>query len=183
VEDARKFSLVLGGPLFLLLCRIHLSDDVLLHVRQRVIAISLFAWLPLLVLSALHGDLLGHHIAVTFLSDMEVHIRFLLAVPLLIIAELVVHRRLHGVALAFLDRKLISRLREFPTGYPASMIFRLRPEQHSLKAKPISISIIYRTLRLAPCNGLLARIGLERLASATVRMAYVTTRPPGVKRR
>ena len=46
------FSLVLGGPLFQLLRRAHLSDDALMLVRQRIIVIALFAWLPLLVLSA-----------------------------------------------------------------------------------------------------------------------------------
>ncbi|MCK7478822.1 MAG: hypothetical protein M0C28_16695 [Candidatus Moduliflexus flocculans] len=35
------FSLVLGGPLFQLLRRAHLSDDALLLVRQRIIVIAL----------------------------------------------------------------------------------------------------------------------------------------------
>ena len=42
------FSLVLGGPLFQLLRRAHLSDDTLLLLRRRIIVISLLAWLPLL---------------------------------------------------------------------------------------------------------------------------------------
>jgi len=45
------FSLVLGGPLFQLLRRAHLSDDALMLVRQRILVIALLAWLPLLVLS------------------------------------------------------------------------------------------------------------------------------------
>jgi hypothetical protein len=47
----RDFSLVLGGPLFQLLRQAHLSDDALMMVRQRIIVITLIAWLPLLVLS------------------------------------------------------------------------------------------------------------------------------------
>lgn len=54
----QDFSLVLGGPLFQLLRRAHLSDDALTQVRQRIIVIALFAWLPLLVLSALQGQVL-----------------------------------------------------------------------------------------------------------------------------
>ena len=94
LPDSRDFSLVLGGPLFQLLRRAHLSDDALMMVRQRIIVISLFAWLPLLVLSALEGQSLGGSVAVPFLLDLEVHIRFLVALPLLIIAELVVHQRM-----------------------------------------------------------------------------------------
>lgn len=107
LRDAENFSLVLGGPLFQLLRRAHLSDDALMMVRQRLIVISLFAWLPLLLLSALEGHLFGSSVGVPFLLDMEVHIRFLVAVPLLIIAELVVHRRLRPIAQAFIERNLI----------------------------------------------------------------------------
>jgi hypothetical protein len=54
-NDPQNFSLVLGGPLFQLLRRSHLTDDALGLLKQRIIAISLFCWLPLLVLSALGG--------------------------------------------------------------------------------------------------------------------------------
>ena len=59
LRDPPDFSLVLGGPLFQLLRRAHLSDDALLLVRQRILVIALLAWLPLLVLSALEGQVLG----------------------------------------------------------------------------------------------------------------------------
>src|SRR6185369_3523509 len=93
-EDPGEFSLVLGGLLFQLLRRAHLSDDALSLVRQRIAFFSLFCWLPLLVLSALAGTLLGGSVAVPFLSDFEVHARFLVAMPLLIGAELVVDQRM-----------------------------------------------------------------------------------------
>jgi hypothetical protein len=106
-EDARDFSIVLGGPLFQLLRRTHLSNDALTLVWQRIIVISLFAWLPLSVLSALEGRLLGGGAAVPFLLDFEVHIRFLVAMPLLIGAELVVHQRMRPMVRQFLTRNLI----------------------------------------------------------------------------
>ena len=93
LPDQQDFSLVLGGPLFQLLRRAHLSDDALTLARQRIIVISLLAWLPLLVLSALEGKALGGSAAIPFLLDVEVHVRFLVAMPLLIAAELVVHKR------------------------------------------------------------------------------------------
>jgi len=126
LQDAQNFSLVLGGPLFQLLRRVHLSDDALHLLRQRIIVISLFAWLPLLLLSALEGHLWGGALAVPFLPDMEVHIRFLVAVPLLIIAELVVHQRLRPIAEAFLQRNMIpeSAMTRFDEAITSA--FRLR---------------------------------------------------------
>jgi hypothetical protein len=90
LREPGDFSLVLGGPLFQLLRRSHLSGDALELVRRRVITIPLLAWLPLLVLSALEGQALGGNVAVPFLLDVEAHARFLVALPLLIVAELVV---------------------------------------------------------------------------------------------
>ena len=101
------FSIVLGGPLFQVLRRAHLSNDALTLVRQRIVAFALLTWMPLLVLSAVEGHLWGDGAAVPFLKDMEVHARFLLIVPLLIIAELAVHRRIRPLPQQFLDRRLI----------------------------------------------------------------------------
>jgi len=140
LQDAQNFSLVLGGPLYQLLCRTHLSDDAMMHLRQRVIVIALIGWLPLLLLSALHGDLLGQHIAVPFLKDLEVHIRFLAAVPLLIAAELVVHRRLNRVALGFLDRNLIPEAALSRFDEALSAAYRLR---NSLPAELLLLVVVY----------------------------------------
>jgi hypothetical protein len=107
LRDAQSFSLVLGGPLFQLFRRAHLADDALLMTLRRVLVISGVAWVPLLVLSALDGHLVGSKVAVPFLPDLETHIRLLVVVPLLLLAELVVHQRLRPIARAFLERKLI----------------------------------------------------------------------------
>jgi hypothetical protein len=105
--EAQDFSLVLGGPLFQFLRRAHLSDDALLHARRRIVVITLFCWLPLLVLSAIGGQLVGGAAAVPFLLDIEVHARFLIAVPLLVGAEMIVHQRMRGVVELFTGRGLI----------------------------------------------------------------------------
>ena len=136
----QDFSLVLGGPLFQLLRRAHLSDDALELVRQRIIVISLLAWLPLLVLSALEGHLLGESVAVPFLLDLEVHVRFLVTVPLLIAAELVVHRRTRLVVKQFLERELIpeSAMTRFHAAIASA--FRLR---NSVLAEVLLIAFVY----------------------------------------
>lgn len=97
VKESSDFSLVLGGPVFQLMRRPHLSGDVLELVARRVIVLSLFAWLPLLPLSVAEGFAWGDSVKVPFLLDVDVHVRFLLALPLLIIAELVVHQRMRSV--------------------------------------------------------------------------------------
>ena len=109
-------------------------------VRQRIIVISLFAWLPLLVLSALEGQLLGGSAAVPFLLDVEVHVRFLVAMPLLIAAELVVHQRMRFVVKQFLERHLIpeSAMTRFDAAIASA--FRLR---NSVLAEVLLIAFVY----------------------------------------
>ena len=141
LREPQDFSLVLGGPLFQLLRRSHLSGDALELVRQRnIIFISLLAWLPLLLFSALEGKALGGSAAVSFLLDVEVHVRFLVALPLFIAAELVVHQRMRFVVQQFLDRNLIpeSALTRFNAAIASA--FRLR---NSVLAEVLLIAFVY----------------------------------------
>jgi len=135
----RDFSLVLGGPLFQLLRKAHLSDDALTMVRQRITVIALIAWLPLLVLSALKGQLL-RGAAVPFLLDVEVHVRFLVALPLLIVAELIVHRRMRPLLQQFLERNLIpeNAMPRFEAAIASA--FKLR---NSMLAEVLLIAVVY----------------------------------------
>ena len=138
--ERQDFSLVLGGPLFQLLRRSHLAGDALELLRQRILLITLLAWLPLLVLSLIEGEALGGRAAVPFLLDIEVHVRFLIALPLLIIAELIVHQRMRFVVRQFLERNLIpqSALPRFERAIASA--FRLR---NSLLAEVLLIAFVY----------------------------------------
>ena len=140
LREPQDFSLVLGGPLFQLLRRSHLSDGAQELERRRVIIISLVAWLPLLVLAALEGHALGGNVAVPFLLDVDVHIRFLVALPLLIVAELVVHERMRFVIRQFLERNLIpeTALPRFDAAIASA--FRLR---NSVLAEVLLIAFVY----------------------------------------
>jgi len=106
-QEPADFSLVLGGPLYQLLRRSHLSDDVLTLVHRRILVGVLITWLPLLLLSMWEGRAWWGAADVPFLLDFEVHARFLLALPLLILAELVVHMRMRRALRQFLTRDLI----------------------------------------------------------------------------
>jgi hypothetical protein len=139
LRNPPDFSLVHGGPLFQLLLRAHLSDDALELARQRIIVSALLAWLPLLALSAMEGQLLGG-VSVPFLMDVEVHIKFLVAMPLMISAELVVHRRMRLLVKQFLDRDLIPEhaMPRFDAAIHSA--FRLR---NSVLAEVLLIALVY----------------------------------------
>ena len=102
------FSLVLGGPLFHLLRRCGMAGDALQMARRRMLAVACVAWLPLLLLSALAGHAHGGGIAIDFLHDIEVHVRFLVVLPVLIAAELVVHQRLRPLVAEFVARGIVT---------------------------------------------------------------------------
>ena len=101
------FSLVLGGPLFQFFLRARLTTDTLNWVKRRVIVISQFTWLPLLVLSVLSGDAAGGGSKVPFFYDIDVHVRFLVALPLLLVAELLVHQRIRLTVRQFIERGIV----------------------------------------------------------------------------
>lgn len=106
VEELPDFSLVLGGPLYQLFRRAHLTGDTLELLRRRVLATTGVAWLPLLALSTWAGHAPAGT-ALPFLNDIEAHVRFLVALPILIAAELVVHLRLRPVVAQFVERRIV----------------------------------------------------------------------------
>jgi hypothetical protein len=107
LEEPGDFSLVLGGPLYQLWRLTRLVGDALQLVRRRVIVLGLVAWLPLLLLSVVEGHAWAGSVKLPFLYDVELHVRLLLALPLLIVAELIVHQRMRLVVAQFLERGLI----------------------------------------------------------------------------
>ena len=136
----QDFSLVLGGPLFQLLRRVHLSDDALLMARRRTIIIAMIAWLPLLMLSVLEGNAWGGTALVPFLKDFEAQTRFLVALPILILAEFVVHQRMRHLIEQFLERKLIPESGASQFEAAIASAFRLR---NSVLAEVLLIAFVY----------------------------------------
>lgn len=139
-HDPQGLSLVLGGPLYQLFIRTKLSGEGLSLLYRRVIVISLFCWLPILLLTAFEGRLVGESVAVPFLWDADFHIRFLVSMPLLIVAELVVNRRIPSMINQFLERRLIpdAAMEQFNTAIKA--VLRLR---NSVLAELIMIALVY----------------------------------------
>src|SRR5215203_7355165 len=101
------FSVVIGGPLFQALRRARLTGDALQLVRRRIVVLAAVSWVPLLALSTADSKAWGDAVAVTFLYDIDAHARFLVALPLLIVAELIVHERLRAVVAQFVTLGLV----------------------------------------------------------------------------
>lgn len=111
-NEPPDFSLVLGGPLFQLLMRLGLTTPALDLLKKRIIFFTIFAWLPLFILSLIEGKAWGA-VQMPFLFDMEVQTRFLVALPLLIGAELLVHKQVRLLVGQFIDRDIITE-KELP---------------------------------------------------------------------
>jgi hypothetical protein len=106
--ESPAFSLVLGGPFFRFCRRTHLAGEALELVHRQALTFSLIAWLPLLLLSVLEGHAFGGAVKVPFLRDIEANVRFLIAVPVLIFAELGVHQRISPLIRRFIERRIVA---------------------------------------------------------------------------
>ncbi|TYT25940.1 hypothetical protein FZO89_06555 [Luteimonas viscosa] len=100
------FSLVLGGPLYQLFIRTRLIRPPLQLLHRRMLFIPALAWLPLLALATLEGNALAGS-GLPFLHDIEAYARFLVAMPLLILAEPVVHSWTRDIVHQFDERGVV----------------------------------------------------------------------------
>jgi hypothetical protein len=102
-----------GGPLYRIERRIGLiKANAPLTVRRAIFAAA-FAWLPLLILSAIQGVAFGNKVQMPFLHDFSAYTRFLLAMPLLLLAEIILGPRIAETAEHFVTSGLIT-----PADYP-----------------------------------------------------------------
>src|SRR5262249_29902349 len=124
VMGPQEFSLVLGGPLYQIWRRLFLAGPALELLSRRMISIPLVAWLPLLVLTTYQGLFVGHTVAVPFIYDFSVHARFLVAVPILLLAEIVVHQRIRRTVQQFLNEGLVTA--EILPGFRAAITRTMR---------------------------------------------------------
>jgi len=134
------FSLVLGGPLYQLWRRTRLSGNAMQLLHRRIIAAVLLLWAPLLILSIAEGHAWGGTVKLPFLRDVEMHVRLLLALPLLIVAELVVHQRMRRVVQQFVERNLIPDAAREKFDAAVASAIRLR---NSITAEVLLIAFVY----------------------------------------
>jgi hypothetical protein len=107
--EAGEFSLLRDGPFYRLMTQARLMRRDLTPEIHRAVALSAIAWLPLLLLSLFGSAAFGSDLALSFLSDVPTAVRFLIAVPMLVIAERVVEGRAAVVARHFILSGLVRK--------------------------------------------------------------------------
>lgn len=85
--SAPSFSLIIGDPLFRLQRALKIVSNERLNLVRRATVLAVIAWLPMAVWSLVVNGWGTIHGSESFLHHYEVHVRCLLAIPLLIIAE------------------------------------------------------------------------------------------------
>jgi hypothetical protein len=81
--------------------------EALERIYRAALVFTLVAWLPLLLLSALERHAPGSDFRLSFLRDIEANVRLLVALPVLIFAEGVVHKRISPLIRRFKDRNIV----------------------------------------------------------------------------
>ena len=96
------FSITEGGPYCAALRRLHLLVPDMGRLVPRVLVLTLFAWVPMLLLS--------YQAWPSFFGAIDIHVRYLVALPLLLLADGPVHRRLRVIVGQFLERGIVEDL-------------------------------------------------------------------------
>ena len=103
-----------GGPAYRLMQRMGLIRGEDPSVRRRVVVFLAVTWLPLLIFAVWEGLAIGPTSRESFLLDFATFARFLIAVPLLVVAEVVIGPRMTSAGLQFVRAGLVR-----PADYPA----------------------------------------------------------------
>lgn len=137
-DDLSQFSLVLGGPLYQFYLRTFLAKSPLHLYKRRILCVTLFTWLPLFIFSMIAG-LAFKGVKVPFFYDIEIHLRFLVALALFIAAEPIVHQAIRVMIQQFYERNIIA-LHDHPKfNHIILQAMRLR---NSITAEVILILIV-----------------------------------------
>ena len=139
-RELPEFSLFFGGPLYEIWRRTWLSGATLELLGPRIAVLAVLTWVPLLALSIAEGKAWGDAVAMPFLYDVELQLRLLVAVPLLLVAEVVAHRRIQVIVRQFTDRGLIpdAAWEKFEAAIASTM--RLR---NSFSAEGLMLAFVY----------------------------------------
>jgi hypothetical protein len=96
-----------GGPSHRLELRLGLIRTEAPSIIRRAFLSVMATWVPLLVLSALQGNAIGDLVSIPFMRDFAVHARFVVTVPLLLLAAPVLGPRLADAAAHFVGSGLL----------------------------------------------------------------------------
>ena len=103
----RPFDITHGGPLYKLEKRIGTIKENAPLTKRRAAFGALVTWVPLFLLSALQGRAFGHSVPVALLRDFSTYTRFLLAIPLYLLAENMIGPRVIEAAEQFVRSRIV----------------------------------------------------------------------------
>jgi len=103
----RQFLLMEGGPLYRIQRRLGLIREGAPRVARRAFLSFLLTWVVLFILTAIRHQAFGHEVDVPFLRDFSAYTRFIIAIPMLIIAEVILGPRFARAAAYFVTSGLI----------------------------------------------------------------------------
>src|SRR5277367_4441693 len=104
---AESFSLTQGGLIYRLQLRFRPGQEERSRILRRALLAIGVAWLPLVVLSIIQGSAYGKQLQIPFFRDFAVNVRFLVALPILILAEPWIDRQWRILVLHFLRSGLV----------------------------------------------------------------------------
>jgi len=125
-ELSQSFTLTEGGPGAAIMKRLHLvRQERGANPGRTALILMALTWVPLLVLCVLEGLAVGG-VKIPFLYDFAAHTRFLIAVPVLVLADIPIGLRLGGIMRHFVSAHLVpdDELRTFDKILVDSLRFR-----------------------------------------------------------
>lgn len=106
VAATQGFSIVADGPLHRVACRTGLCDERFERLPRRTAFVLCLLWLPLLVLALIDGRAWSGT-PVPLLYDVDTQLRYVVALPLMLVAERLLHQRMSAAMGRFADRGLV----------------------------------------------------------------------------
>lgn len=100
-----------GGLIHSLMLRLRLQAPDDYHVRRRAILLVGVCWLPLLLLTLIQGNLFNRDLDISFVVDPIPYVRFLITLPILIIAEALIDPLIAAVISSISTSGIISPAR------------------------------------------------------------------------
>jgi hypothetical protein len=101
-------SLVRGGLIYGLQKRLGLTPNDAKGCHRAALATITVTWVPLALLAFAAGDLVGHRLKIAFLFDFWTNTRFLVTLPLLVVAEALIDARTRLAVNRVIDAGLVT---------------------------------------------------------------------------
>ena len=133
-----EFSLTKGGPFFRFMVRVGLIKPDFAKPARRAAFFALFTWLPMFIFSLFQGVAFTG-VKLPFLYDFTVSVRFLICVPLLIIADVLLDTRTAAVMNHILSSGLVREKDHAALSSAVQHAGRLRD---SLVAEAIIVGVV-----------------------------------------